>query len=547
MPHPYTFTVDTIGCLVSLTTSALLQNFLNSRPLAERHILNRQLLILVYYQYLYTSRAYFISFLALAFHNQMDMFMDNFPALSSFILGPRHLTVLLYATYCSLSFSRLLLVVSPTIFLNINSRRGFYLTGLFTLSASGVSLLINFLMCDFGENYKPIEHWTMAPYEIGIDEQKCILNLTKSHNNSLSNSEKHEGCIAFPMLSLIFCVTFIFEVLKAVVFVTKRISNKKKIIDTQRKHEAPCTNTSQAINFSQTTLFVSLNDLNDIPLEEINSDLSQPVESVPNQEPKSESSLLNIIPEEQPSNIGLPSTLNHRIPAESFEQVDSKNTNISNEEDLQTVLKNQKILKYELNEVLDINQISLEFESNLEMEIAGVEQNVSNEYQFTDNVSNKHNNNEESCVFNENEQVTVQEDILTTTTENASPIKNSSKLKKQDHQNSGGEINPQNDISDPKTTIWKELLNDLKLLFVRTGSYMVFGCVLYLVVGFTLAIRVKFQNSPCKTPTNHFVYIYGRILAYFSPIVWIVFDLNIRNYTIEQVNKLINYILSFLK
>ena len=137
------------------------------------------------------------------------MFIYNNPVLSLIIFAPRLWSASFYAIFCTLSFSRLFLVLSPTTFININSNRGLYLTGLFVIASSITTTTINTLTCDHDKNYtyKYYIMWNIAPYEIGLGEGECITNFSNLTDSSVTNSGKLRFCKPFPLETIFMSFT----------------------------------------------------------------------------------------------------------------------------------------------------------------------------------------------------------------------------------------------------------------------------------------------------------------------------------------------------
>ena len=542
MPHPYTFAVDTIGWLLSMTTSFLLQKFLESRPLAEKNVLNRQLLILVFVQYMYTSRAYIISFLAISIQPHVLQFMDDYPVLSSFVLGPRQWSALLYTIYCCLSFSRLLLVTFPTIFVNLNSNRWFYLTGLLTLSVSATLTGINAVMCDFGESYKPIEHWAMAPYEIGFGEAYTASNFTNNPNTSSTATETHHDCPAFPLLFLIICLIIIFEVVRAIVFITKHIRSRKKIINSQKrinvsdkpplrqKHSTNIQPASHGSNSNQLS-DQSFQDANTLPLKNHDSDFLRQSKSAVNKE------ILQFSTEET----GVPQikTISAVVhidvkPADSTRGNDC--SKIKGRAATNTILGNPTSARNQTVEVE--NFADHEKRGIASLSPHGQTYFKTSKQTYRDSIKNR--NDQDENIIHEPVREDTDIDAINVINENIphSP-KNISIVQLQVPEQLGNKNNVKGSLN-PQITIWKEILNDLKILFYRPGTYMYFGCLFYTSLTYS-AYSLSLING------RRFVYICHRIAAYFSPLVWVAFDKNIRIYVYEFVNKGINSIITFYR
>ena len=139
----------------------------------------------------------------------------------------------------------------------------------------------------------------------------------------------------------------------------------------------------------------------------------------------------------------------------------------------------------------------------------------------------------------------IQEDYNTSVTDNGATSKKVLKFKSKGPKKSKNKIQPKENINNFSTRFRKEIMDDIKLLFYRTGTYMTFGTVVMIIIGVSWKLFAKrFFISQCN-PIAHSVYLGSRIFAFFNPLVWVAFDSNIRSYVEEKVKKLADSFTSY--
>jgi len=94
MPNIYTFIINSLGFIITMSASVLLFNFLNTRPPAQKNILNRILVLLILILFAQTIRSFLLSFVA-CFWN----FHIGFAGHQSSCV-PQNTTILMWCNIC---------------------------------------------------------------------------------------------------------------------------------------------------------------------------------------------------------------------------------------------------------------------------------------------------------------------------------------------------------------------------------------------------------------------------------------------------------------
>jgi len=89
MPSYYTFFINTIGFTLTILASLLLLLFLNSRPLAQKNLLHRVLVLSIIVTLLGTTWHFLMSFVACFFNSQLSQLVNAHPKLSFSLLSTR--------------------------------------------------------------------------------------------------------------------------------------------------------------------------------------------------------------------------------------------------------------------------------------------------------------------------------------------------------------------------------------------------------------------------------------------------------------------------
>ena len=225
-PSYYRFLVDTVGTLVSLLSLGFLELYLNSRPLNQKNILNSQLHLVVYFQIAFTTREWMASLAGSMFHKTTMLMLNSYPGVLMALLDPRHYSIGLVVTYCTMSVSNLIMVISPVTFHKISSSKGFWSSLLVALLVPLVERILNLIQCgDFTtEVTDPFYHALMIRDELGMTNfvfGKFSGNATVFHGDSSTYEKETKKCAYFPTLVFVIFVKVTLDMIKLIIFVIK--------------------------------------------------------------------------------------------------------------------------------------------------------------------------------------------------------------------------------------------------------------------------------------------------------------------------------------
>ena len=94
MPSHYTFIITTMAYILTISTSSLIIQFLNTRPSVQKTLLNRLLAMLVLIGTLGTTRCFLMSFIACWFNSSLNNFVNNHQYFSTIVLPLNSYSVL---------------------------------------------------------------------------------------------------------------------------------------------------------------------------------------------------------------------------------------------------------------------------------------------------------------------------------------------------------------------------------------------------------------------------------------------------------------------
>ena len=228
MPNIYTFIINCLGFIVSMSASVLLFRYLNSRPPAQKNILNRILALLILLLAALTIRSLLMSFVACFWSIHLSEIVMRYPILTTTVLSIRLYILAATATICTLSCGRLLLVTNPVLFHNIrHSSYGAIVAGALVFIVSVLDITYMSVVCNENTNTKPLFNFKMEMGIIAQDDFKTTIPVTDNPNATKSESEK-KFCNAFPIfLVLVICSLFL-ETVKVLFVLVKEFQKKKK-------------------------------------------------------------------------------------------------------------------------------------------------------------------------------------------------------------------------------------------------------------------------------------------------------------------------------
>ena len=101
MPSTYTFVINSLGFIVTMSASVLLMAFLSTRSIPQKNVLNRILVLLTILMVLGSLRHYLMSFIAILRNSELRELVGSYPALTAGLLAPR-LYITMECTYYAL-------------------------------------------------------------------------------------------------------------------------------------------------------------------------------------------------------------------------------------------------------------------------------------------------------------------------------------------------------------------------------------------------------------------------------------------------------------
>ncbi len=108
MPSYYTFSINTLGFTVTGFATYVLLHFLNTRPVQQKNLLNRLLVLLVSLSFLTTIRSYLLSVTACWFNEHLKEFVEAYPGLCISCMPLKHYSLAVSCGFFSFSAGRLL-------------------------------------------------------------------------------------------------------------------------------------------------------------------------------------------------------------------------------------------------------------------------------------------------------------------------------------------------------------------------------------------------------------------------------------------------------
>ena len=218
MPSIYTLCISCLGFCLTISASVILIHFLNTRPPAQKNLLNRILVLLTGVLNLGTVRCFLVSVLAYFWNSELKAVTDAYPAIIAGIFSVRFYTIMEIIVICILSTGRLLLFSNPAIFNNLApfATPGAVFAGLLALGISALDMVLLSFMCSENPNT-----WMLFIFksEAGINNiQNNVMNNTTriiedDHyaNNTTRIIEDDQLCSLPPTIYIVITSTMILE------------------------------------------------------------------------------------------------------------------------------------------------------------------------------------------------------------------------------------------------------------------------------------------------------------------------------------------------
>ena len=249
-PSIYNFLVVTVGAMISVTSLVFLELYLNSRPLNQRNLLNGNLHIIVYTHIICTARYWLVSAATSLFHYQLIEAVLSHPLTFINLMVLRPHIIILLTSYCTMSVSKLILVISPAIFQNISAQKGFWVSMFVVIFLSVLDLILIEIKCGYNEKdlHDQFEYKAVLRFELGMNNN-TVEQVLKSINSSTEDSkyqyrEEYKGCRFFPFIQILCFAIIGLELIRLFVVVILEV---RKLLKTKRvnDNQAPVLNQPQ--------------------------------------------------------------------------------------------------------------------------------------------------------------------------------------------------------------------------------------------------------------------------------------------------------------
>ena len=220
MPSYYTFSINTLGFIVTGFATNVLLHYLNTRPAQQKTLLNRLLVLLVSLSFLTTIRSYLLSVAACWFNALLKEFVEAYPHLCISCMPLKHYSLAVSSGFFSFSAGRLLLFSSPATFNNINPSLWAMIAGFTCISVSVIDSTSHRISCSIipKDNFGSIMY--ILKGELGI------LNLTRFNKSLVEvdwKDKAEEPCSYFPTLLVVLLLALVLEGIKICTAVYRKV------------------------------------------------------------------------------------------------------------------------------------------------------------------------------------------------------------------------------------------------------------------------------------------------------------------------------------
>ena len=257
LPNYYTFTVSTIAYILTLLASVSILDFLYTRPIAQKTLLNRLLVLFVLTLGLASTRTYALNFITCWFHPQLIRFVDNHPYFATTVFPLQSYTILVGGVFISLCTSRLLLIAKPAFYHNSNPNLWLFFVGIGSICVCISNSIYSLVTCRNYGHGKNIRLLQLVKTELGLlDDNSESYNRSKgidtidvveysenynytdsaNFNTTLNstNCSQHEKtfehiseCTILPMVPILGTCAVCLEIARIILAIVKAIRKRK--------------------------------------------------------------------------------------------------------------------------------------------------------------------------------------------------------------------------------------------------------------------------------------------------------------------------------
>ena len=226
LPNKYTFVVEFLGFTLTVIASLLILDFLSTRPIVQKNLLNRILILLVITMLLGTTRNFFMTFVTSFFHTDLQLFVDSYPFLALTFLSMRVTGVMECFSVLALSVGRLLLYTNPVIFHNLNPTHGLLISIVIMIIVCCFDLTFTWISC-YNTDDLPDHNIIINLYsELGLKRPSAEVNITSLEDGKKESNGKKHVCRPLPIAEVLLLGAFVLEVVR---FIFVLIKKKKTV------------------------------------------------------------------------------------------------------------------------------------------------------------------------------------------------------------------------------------------------------------------------------------------------------------------------------
>ena len=219
MPNSYTLIVNCLGFFLTIISSVFLLWFLETRPIAQKNLLNRILVLFVLLLLLTTVRSFLTSVLSYFWNMNLAHLIEEHPLLTVELLSTRSYMILTTTVMCSLSGGRLLLFVNPVLFNQIRPSTGACVVALIAITTEVIDIVYNCFICADQVSIKHDMVMLMFKIEMGIP-----VNFT----TPTVGKDQQKPCFHLPIITLMTLLSILLEVSKLSYILIKEFIKFKK-------------------------------------------------------------------------------------------------------------------------------------------------------------------------------------------------------------------------------------------------------------------------------------------------------------------------------
>ena len=238
-PSYYRLFVDTVGAVLSLLCLFFLELYLNSRPVHQRTVLHGQAHLILYLHLVFAMHCWLVSVGGSLFPDIILMFMKCFPRLFILMVASSPYLLSMATAYCTVAVSKILLLLSPATFHNLSTRIGFWTSAIAALLVPLIGGILNQIKCEVFTKklVDTFRQRRLIKYALGISNrthERAEGNITIDTGGSKDSSEEDKDCSTVPVLAIVWTLLIGLELVKLImasIIEVKKITARRKHVN----------------------------------------------------------------------------------------------------------------------------------------------------------------------------------------------------------------------------------------------------------------------------------------------------------------------------